>query len=125
MRRHVRDLTHALPVGGPSSRLLRAAVVGASAAAGLVLGLALGAGVPAGAQQAPQNAAEDVRIGYVDLQRAIFTSNPGKEARKSLDERTEKLKKEFEKKQEEVRNLQAEFMKQSAVLSPDARSEKE
>jgi len=93
-----------------------------------LLGLAglLVTGGAALAQQAqPAAAREDVRIGYVDLQRAIFSSNPGKEARRSLDERTDKLKKDLEKKQEELRTVKAEFDKQSAVLSPDARAEKE
>lgn len=79
----------------------------------------------AAAQQAAPAAPEDVKIGYVDLQRAIFTSNAGKEARRALDERTDKLKKEFDKKQEELRAIQAEFVKQSAVLSTEARTEKE
>jgi outer membrane protein len=92
----------------------------------LVLAGLLVTGGAALAQQAqPAAAREDVRIGYVDLQRAIFSSNPGKEARRSLDERTDKLKKDLEKKQEEVRTIKAEFDKQSAVLSPDARAEKE
>jgi outer membrane protein len=93
-----------------------------------LLGLAglLVTGGAALAQQAqPAAAREDVRIGYVDLQRAIFSSNPGKEARRSLDERTDKLKKDLEKKQEELRTIKAEFDKQSAILSPDARAEKE
>jgi outer membrane protein len=93
-----------------------------------LLGLAglLVTGGAALAQQAqPAAAREDVRIGYVDLQRAIFSSNPGKEARRSLDERTDKLKKDLEKKQEELRSIKAEFDKQSAILSPDARAEKE
>jgi outer membrane protein len=92
----------------------------------LVLAVPLVTGGAALAQQAqPAAAREDVRIGYVDLQRAIFSSNPGKEARRSLDERTDKLKKDLEKKQEEVRTIKAEFDKQSAILSPDARAEKE
>ncbi|HEX7128427.1 MAG TPA: OmpH family outer membrane protein [Thermodesulfobacteriota bacterium] len=77
------------------------------------------------AEQASSATTGEVRIGYVDLQRAIFTSNAGKEARRTLDERTEKLKKEFERRQEELRAAQAEFVKQSAVLSADARAEKE
>jgi outer membrane protein len=70
-------------------------------------------------------ARDDVRIAYVDLQRAIFASNPGKEARRSLDERTDRLKKDLEKRQEEVRALQAEFQKQSALLSSEARADRE
>jgi outer membrane protein len=97
--------------------------------AGVVAGVALAGGGLAVAQPAQAPAAvaqaDEVKIGYVDLQRAIFSSNPGKEARKALDERTDRLKKDLEKKQEEVRGFQAELSKQSAVLSPDARAERE
>ncbi|HWP35409.1 MAG TPA: OmpH family outer membrane protein [Thermodesulfobacteriota bacterium] len=94
--------------------------------------LALGAGLPAGwvrpsagAEPAAPPPAGEIRIGYVDLQRAIFASQAGKEARRVLDERTERLKKDFERREEELRRLRAEYLKQSAVLSPDARAEKE
>jgi len=92
--------------------------------AGVLVGLL--AAATAGAQPAqPAAQPDDVRIGYVDLQRAIFTSNPGREARRALEERTEKLKKDLEKRQEELRTVQTELQKQGAVLSADARSEKE
>lgn len=96
-----------------------------SSLAVLVTSLLAGAAGLAGAQPAAPAAMEDVRIGYVDLQRAIFSSNAGKEARRALDERTDKLKKDFERKQEDLKAAQAEFVKQSAVLSADARTEKE
>lgn len=99
----------------------------AAIALALGVGLSLGTGAsPARAQHAAGAAsADEVRVGYVDIQRAIFGSNAGKEARKALDERTERLKKDFERRGEEARRLEAEYLKQSAVLSPDARVEKE
>lgn len=110
-----------------AARRLHAARSLAAVVPALAAGLLLGAGeVSVGAQPAGAPAtAGDVRIGYVDLQRAIFSSNAGKEARKSLDERTDRLKKDFEKREEELRRLRAEYLKQSAVLSPEARSDKE
>lgn len=102
------------------SRHLRA--LSSFAAIVAVVGLVVGA---SDAQQAAPASSGDVRIGYVDLQRAIFTSNAGKEARRSLDERTDKLKKELERRQEELRAVQTEFVKQSPVLSSEARAEKE
>ncbi len=96
-----------------------------SSLAVIAAGLALAAGSPAAAQQAAPAARDDGKIGYVDLQRAIFGSTAGKEARRALDERTDKLKKDLERKQEELRSAQSEFVKQSAVLSTEARAEKE
>jgi outer membrane protein len=91
------------------------------------VGLSLGIGVPpARAQHAGgATSGDEVRIGYVDLQRAIFGSNAGREARKALDERTDRLKKDFERREEELRRLRADYLRQSAVLSPEARAEKE
>ncbi len=110
-----------------AGRARRRAGLGLAALVLAAVGFAAGpAGAPAAAQQAgTQGPPEEIKIGYVDLQRAIFGSNAGKEARRTLDERTEKLKKDFERREEELRKLRAEYLKQSAVLSPDARAEKE
>ena len=116
-------LASTVPGRGRLTRLLGLAAI----ALALGVGLSLGTGAsPARAQQAGGGtSANEVRIGYVDIQRAIFGSNAGREARKALDERTERLKKDFERRGEEARRLEAEYLKQSAVLSPDARTEKE
>ncbi len=113
------------PVVGRSHAGLGVPVLALAVVLALALWLVPG-GSHAGAQQAGGQAPSDeIRIGYVDLQRAIFGSNAGKEARRTLDERTEKLKRDFERREEELRRLRAEYLKQSAVLSPDARGEKE
>jgi len=66
-----------------------------------------------------------VKIGYVDLQRVMIESEKGKEAKKSLGDELEKLKKNLTQKQEELQKMKDALDKQSAMITPEARADKE
>lgn len=66
-----------------------------------------------------------VRIGYVDLQKVMIESDRGKEARKALSEELDKRKKEVGDRQDELQRLKDALEKQSAMITPEARAEKE
>jgi len=66
-----------------------------------------------------------VKIGYVDLQRVMIESEKGKEAKKSLGDELEKLKKNLTQKQDELQKMKDSLDKQGAMITPEARAEKE
>ncbi len=69
--------------------------------------------------------AADTKIGYVDMQRAINTSEAGKEAKEQLAARLKKAQDEINVKQDELKRLKDELEKQGVLLSENARSAKE
>lgn len=84
----------------------------------LAVSMVLCAGVASGAEKG-------VKIGYVDLQKALNESEAGKEAKTSFNKRVEELQKALNERQEELKKLQEELEKQKDLLTPDARMEKE
>lgn len=66
-----------------------------------------------------------VKIGYVDLQRVMVESEKGKEAKKTLGDELEKLKKNLTQKQEELQKMKDSLDKQSAMITQEARADKE
>jgi outer membrane protein len=66
-----------------------------------------------------------VKIAYVDLQRVMLESERGKEAKKSLTDEVEKLKKNLNQKQDDLQRTKDSVEKQSATITPEARAEKE
>jgi len=73
----------------------------------------------------PSWAAESVKIGVIDLQKCLQQSEAGKKASKSLQEKSEKIKKDLEARRDELKNLSDEFNKKSTVLSADAKRDRE
>jgi outer membrane protein len=69
--------------------------------------------------------AADVKIGYVDMQRALNNSEAGKEAKEQLAARLKKYQDEINGKQEELKKLKDELEKQGMLLSETARAAKE
>lgn len=69
--------------------------------------------------------AADVKIGYVDMQRALNNSESGKEAKEQLAARLKKYQDEINGKQEELKKLKDELEKQGMLLSETARASKE
>ena len=69
--------------------------------------------------------AGDVKIGVVDLQKALNMCKAGKAAMAKLSKKFEKMKKELQEKQEEVQRLKNELEKQRLMLSLEANREKE
>lgn len=81
----------------------------------IALGLLLGA--------ASANAA-DVKIGYIDLQKAIQETSAGKKAKKELEKEFNAKKDELSKKEANIKKMQEDFEKKKAVLSDEAKQAK-
>lgn len=84
----------------------------------LAVGLLLCASVAFGAEKT-------VKIGYIDLQRALDESDAGKDAKITFNKRVEELNKILGERDTELRKLQDEMEKQKGFLTDDARKEKE
>ena len=69
--------------------------------------------------------AADTKIGYIDMQRAINTSEVGKEAKEQLATRLKKAQDEINTKQDDLKRLKDELEKQGMLLSETARASKE
>jgi outer membrane protein len=69
--------------------------------------------------------AADTKIGYIDMQRAISTSEAGKEAKEQMAARLKKAQDEINHKQEDLKRLKEELEKQGMLLSESARNAKE
>jgi len=69
--------------------------------------------------------AAELKIAYVDIQRAINESNAGKEAKKAITKDIEKFQRLIADKQKELQTMKESFEKQALMLTPDARATKE
>ncbi len=70
-------------------------------------------------------AAQPIKIGYIDLQRVMLESEKGKEARKLLTDEADKLKKTLNQKQDEIQKLKDALERQASTITPEARADKE
>jgi outer membrane protein len=73
---------------------------------------------------APAIAAE-VKIGYIDMQKAIQETAAGKKAKKELEEEFNKKKKDLEKKEADIKKMHEDFEKRSMAMNEDARVKKQ
>jgi outer membrane protein len=69
--------------------------------------------------------AADLKIAYVDIQRAINECNAGKDAKKAITKDVEKFQRLIADKQKELQTMKESFEKQALMLTPDARANKE
>jgi len=69
--------------------------------------------------------AADLKVAYVDIQRAVNESNAGKEAKKAITKDVEKFQRLVADKQKELQTLKESLDKQILMLTPDARANKE
>ena len=69
--------------------------------------------------------AAELKIGCVDIQRAMNECNSGKEAKKVIGKDMEKLQGLFAERQKELQVMKETFEKQAPMLSQDARGTKE
>lgn len=69
--------------------------------------------------------AADLKLGYIDMQRAINTSETGKEAKEQLAAKVKKYQDEINLKQEDLKKLKDDLEKQGMLLSDIARAGKE
>ena len=67
----------------------------------------------------------EVKLGSVDIQKILLTSEAGKEAKDQLSQRAAKYEQEKNGKEEELKKLKGELEKQSVLLSESARGAKE
>ena len=69
--------------------------------------------------------AADLKLGYIDMQRALNASEAGKEAKEQLAARVKKYQEEINTKQEDIKKLKDELEKQGILLSESSRAAKE
>ncbi len=69
--------------------------------------------------------AADLKIAYVDIQKAVNDSNAGKDAKKAITKDIEKFQRLAADKQKELQTLKESLDKQALMLTPDARGNKE
>jgi outer membrane protein len=68
--------------------------------------------------------AAELKIGYVDLQKAVSEVDEGKAARAQLKHEFDEKQKKLDEKEAELKRLQGDFEKQAMVLSEQAKKEK-
>lgn len=85
----------------------------------------LQAGILACCLAASSAFAADLKLGYIDMQRALNASEAGKEAKEQLAARVKKYQEEINTKQEDIKKLKEELEKQGMLLSESARAAKE
>jgi outer membrane protein len=66
----------------------------------------------------------DIKIGYVDLQKAITETSTGKAARKELEKEYNAKKDELQKKEANIKKMQEDLEKKKAVLTDEVRQAK-
>ena len=71
------------------------------------------------------SAADIAKIGVVDLQRVLETSDPGKAAQAEIKKEKDKMEEELKKKGAEIEELRKQFERESMVMSKEKREEKE
>lgn len=62
---------------------------------------------------------------YIDLQKVMLESEPGKQIRGTLTKEAERLKSSLDGKQAELQKLKDAVEKQGATITPEARADKE
>ena len=65
--------------------------------------------------------AQETKIGYVDLQRALNEAEAGKKAKSEFKAEMEKLRLQLKKQQEELENLRQRIEKKALVLKQEER----
>jgi len=73
----------------------------------------------------PAFAADEVKLGSVDVQKILTLSDAGKEARVQLDTKAGKIDREKKSREEELNKLKTDLEKQRVLLSETERNAKE
>ncbi|MEI6305470.1 MAG: OmpH family outer membrane protein [Deltaproteobacteria bacterium] len=69
--------------------------------------------------------AADIKMGYIEMQRALNSSEAGKEAKEQLAARLKNYQDQINVKQDELKRLKDDLEKQGMLLSDSARANKE
>lgn len=67
----------------------------------------------------------EIKIAYVDLQKALNLSKAGVKAKSEISAQVKKYEEEFKNKQEDLQKLKTELEKQAVLLSDSAKAQKE
>lgn len=67
----------------------------------------------------------EVKIGYIDLQKAIQSTSAGKKAKTELESEFNKRKKDIETKEADIKKMTEDLEKKKAVLSEEAMQKKQ
>lgn len=67
----------------------------------------------------------EVKIGYIDLQKAIQSTSAGKKAKTELETEFNKRKKDIEAKETDIKKMTEDLEKKKAVLSEEALQKKQ
>ena len=67
----------------------------------------------------------DLKLGYVDMQKAIQETTTGKKAKKELEDEFNKRKKELEKDEVDIKKAGEDFEKRSMAMNEEARAKKQ
>lgn len=71
------------------------------------------------------NAKAQVKLGYIDMQKAIQETSVGKKAKRELEKEFNAKKAELQKKEGDLKKMSEDLEKKSAALSDDARAKKQ
>lgn len=71
------------------------------------------------------SAANETKIGYIDMQKAIQNTAAGKKAKKELEDEFNKKKKELEKREADIKKMGEDFEKRSMAMNEEARTKKQ
>lgn len=69
--------------------------------------------------------AADMKIGFVDMQKAVQSTDSGKKAKKDLEGEFEKKKKELQAKEGDLKKMGEDLEKKKSVLSEEALAKKQ
>ncbi len=79
----------------------------------------------AGLGMASTASAEDLKIGYVDLRRALDNTEKGQQAKQKLQQEIRSKQKKLNKKKQKIKELKKELQSQSMALSQKAKRKKQ
>jgi len=85
------------------------------------IGLAVAAAIVASAVPA---AAQGVKLGFVDIQKALMTVNEGKSAKSKLEKIAKSKQAELDKMQDDIKRLATELQEQGAVMRDETKRQK-
>ncbi|MDZ4677868.1 MAG: OmpH family outer membrane protein [Oligoflexia bacterium] len=68
---------------------------------------------------------ETIKIGYIDMQKAIQTTDAGKKAKKELETEFNSKKKDLQDKEKDLKKLSEDLEKKSMVLSDEVKQKKQ
>ncbi len=67
----------------------------------------------------------EVKVGFVDMQKAIQETAAGKKAKKELEDEFNKKKKDLDKREAEIKKMGEDFEKRSMAMNEEARMKKQ